>query len=220
MKKDETVREMTLGQLKDIVTTMIGAIPKLSFAKAKGIIGNKRQLISGIQVVFNEFETNQFLWRIFEDPLMIPAVNGQRIIAEASDVFPGWIDSDLKKWGADEAGPETGETKTEVYEIVKDGNFRKLFGSLNSDISKLCLTQHQIIIFIEKHRSWLRDDGFDTFFLFRSKNTIFKDDSLGEYFVADVSVVSNGLKVNVDQFERSDVWHAEYRRRLVVPQLA
>jgi hypothetical protein len=44
MAKHGTVRMMTVGQLKDIAATMIGAIPELTFAEATRIIGAKGRL--------------------------------------------------------------------------------------------------------------------------------------------------------------------------------
>jgi hypothetical protein len=37
------------------------------------------------------------------------------------------------------------------------------------------------------------------------------------FFVANVNVNSDGLKVNVNRFENDNVWSAEYAHRLVVP---
>lgn len=51
----ETVREMTQGQLKDIVATLIGAIPDLTFDEAQAVIGDKGSLISGVGEAFERF---------------------------------------------------------------------------------------------------------------------------------------------------------------------
>ena len=153
---------------------------------------------------------SSLLRRISDEPLIIDAVDGQEILANATDMF-AWIDSDFKNWGADEPGRPSGETKAVVYEMAKDGTFKQLFSSLESDVAKLCFTQAQIKGFVKKHRSWLRTDGYGTFFLFRSK---------GEFFVAIVYVYSGGLYVYVPRLGYSYVWYAEYRYRLVVPRLA
>ncbi|MBU4375188.1 hypothetical protein KKH38_01655 [Patescibacteria group bacterium] len=154
---------------------------------------------------------NLFLRRISNEPLIIDAVDGLEILADATDMFAG-IDSDFENWGADEPGQETGEVGAVVYEITKDGTFAQLFGSLSGDVQKLCFTQAQIKRFVKKYRSWLRVDGYGTFFLFQSK---------GEFFVASVHVRSGGsLSVRVDRFDFTCVWRAGHRRRVVVPQLA
>ncbi|MEA3398833.1 MAG: hypothetical protein U9R06_03795 [Patescibacteria group bacterium] len=151
-----------------------------------------------------------FLRRISDKPLIIDAVDGAETLANATDEF-AWIDGDFKNRGADEPGQKTSKTKTEVYEMAEDGIYAQIFGSLNSDVSKFCLTQHQIKNFVKKHRSWLLTDGYGTFFLFQSKDN---------FFVASVWVIPGGLGVVVDWFGFSDVWLAGDRLRLVVPQLA
>lgn len=146
-----------------------------------------------------------------EEHLVIGATDGTEIIADATDTFPGWIDSDFRAYGADEASGPTVETPVAVYEMVKDATFAQMFGSLGADTQKLCLTQSQIIGFVKAHRDWLRTDGYATFFLVRSK---------GKFFVASVSFVDGGrLGVYVRRFEGDRAWSAVYRHRLVVPQL-
>ncbi|MFH0891374.1 MAG: hypothetical protein V1867_01185 [Candidatus Falkowbacteria bacterium] len=145
------------------------------------------------------------------ETLIIDAVDGTETLADATDVF-AWIDPDFKNWGADEPGPATGKTQAVVYEMVKNGTFADMFGSLNGDIRRLCFTQAQIKLSVKKHRNWLRDDGYGTFFFFQSK---------GEFFVADVALYSGGrLNVHVLRLENSLVWNAVRRPRLVAPQLA
>lgn len=161
-----------------------------------------------------------FLRRISDKPLTIKATDGRRIIAKANDIFPGGIDGRFRDYGADETGPATSETPIVVYEMIRDGYFSQLFGSLCDDVRKLCFTQDQIICFVEKYRKWLRADESGTFFLFRSKNTKFKNDPWGEFFVARVYVFSGGPRVGVDRLEDLYVWDAVDRHRVVVPQLA
>ena len=145
------------------------------------------------------------------ESLTLDAVNGTETLVDAKDVF-AHIDPDFKNWGADEKGPETGETAVDVYEMVKDATFSQMFRKLNVDARKLCLTQHQIKNFVKKHRNCLRTDGYATFFLFESK---------GNLFVASVNFDSDDeLSVDVDQFEYLDVWSAEDRHRVVVLQPA
>lgn len=52
MEIHETVRQMTHGQFKDIVATLIGAIPELTFDEAKRVIGDKGNLVVSIREVF------------------------------------------------------------------------------------------------------------------------------------------------------------------------
>jgi hypothetical protein len=170
------------------------------------------EMINKIADALVKKEVNEFLKLISGgESLVLDAVDGTETLYEASDVF-AYRDSDLKNWGANQKGTATGKTPVQVHEIVKDANFSQTFNSLNADVKKLCFTQHQIKNFVKKYQNWLREDGYATFFLFESNN---------EFFVAYVYVYSGGkLSVNVDRFGDSNVWHAEYRHRLVVPQLA
>ena len=146
--------------------------------------------------------------------LTVDAVDGTEILADAKekDVFSGGIDSDFINWEADEPDRSTVETPVDVYEMTQDATFSQMFGDLSSDVRRLCLTQHQIKNFVKKHRSWLRTEGYATFFLFESK---------GHFFVAFVIFNSTDkLNVDVNRFEYSSVWHAGSRHRLVVPRLA
>jgi len=155
-------------------------------------------------------QSNQFLKLISDgQELIIDATDGKEILADAKDVF-AWIDNDFVNWGANEPGQSTEATSVQVYEMTKDANFNNMFESLGNP-ENLCLTQAQIKGFVKKHRDWLRTDGYGTFFLFKSN---------GNMFVADVYVSSDGLYVNVYRFGYSFVWDAEYRHRVVVPQLA
>lgn len=136
--------------------------------------------------------------------------DGTQILAQAKGTFPSGIDSDFKNWKLDKPGDATRETAVEVHELVEDATFVKMFGSLGGDLNKLCLTQHQIKTFCEKHSHFLRTDGYATFFLF-------KEDE--QFFVAYVGVYSSGLYVHVYRFEHDRVWNADYRDRVVIPQL-
>jgi hypothetical protein len=143
--------------------------------------------------------------------LVLDACDGTKIIANAKKTFPFGIDSDFAGWKADEPGQPTPATIPNVYEMTKNATFSQMFGFLNVDVSKLCFTQHQIIDFVEKYPNWLRNNGYATFFLFKA---------YGHCFVAGVDVDSDGLYVFVDRFGGGNVWSADGRHRVVVPQLA
>jgi hypothetical protein len=145
------------------------------------------------------------------ESLIIKALTGKLTIAEAKKTFKSYIDLDFKNWNLNKAGQKTGQIpKTDVYELVADATFVQMFGSLSDNLDKLVMSQSQIIEFCEKYPTWLRQDGYATFFLI-------KED--GKYFVVSVRVGGVGLSVDVDRFEDDYVWGAERRRRLVVPQL-
>lgn len=144
------------------------------------------------------------------EKLMIEALDGKAYIADAKKVFKPYIDGDFKNWGLNQSGPATAETSLDVSEMIADGTFVQIFAGITSDLDKLVLTQAQIIRFCEKHPTWLRQEGYATFFLTKVN---------GEYFVAHVFVLGVGLYVNVCRLEDDYVWSAEYLHRVVCPQL-
>lgn len=142
--------------------------------------------------------------------IFIETCDGTQTIATAKETFKSGIDGDFKNWGTNKPGNSTQKTSVQVHELVKDATFAQMFGSLGTDLDKLCLTQHQIKLFCEVHKDWLRKDGYATFFLFKVDE---------QFFVALVLVDSDGLYVSVYRFENVCVWDAGYSHRMVVPQL-
>ncbi|MDD4412437.1 MAG: hypothetical protein PHR00_02210 [Patescibacteria group bacterium] len=140
--------------------------------------------------------------------ITIKACDGQRTIAKAKELFTGFLDADFENWNLDKPGKATPATKAKVYELRQDATFKQMFESLNPDLDKLCLTQAQIIAFIEDCRDWLRTKGYGTFFLFKENE---------EYFVATVHFRSSGgLRVLVDKLRARHSWTADGRHRLVL----
>lgn len=162
---------------------------------------------------FNHKTVNDAILRLISGgkSIMIDDCDGSGTIANAKDTFKSGIDPNFKKLGTDKPGQATEETAVQVHEMVKDATFAQMFGSLGTNLDKLCLTQHQIEKFCKKHADWLRTDGYGTLFLFKVED---------QYFVAYVLVRDDGLDVDVRRFENDCVWHAEYLHRVVVPQLA
>lgn len=142
--------------------------------------------------------------------IVIAPTDGKKTIAQAKNVFD-YIDSDFSNWDTDVTGEKKEETPVSVHEMAEDANFSQMFNSISSDLKKLCLTQDQIISFVENHKNWLHPEGYANFFLFEANN---------EFFVARVFLNSDGeLDVGVIRFEDSRVWRAGSRYRVVVPQL-
>jgi hypothetical protein len=167
-------------------------------------------LQDGIEGKFNGKKENAFLkWFSKDKFIIIEKCDGTETLAQAEKVFKSGIDPDFKNWKLDKASEETKETAVEVHEIIKDSTFAQMFGSLGTDLDKLCLTQHQIKSFCKNHPNWLRKDGYGTFFLFKVD---------GNFFVAYVRVRFDCLDVYVHEFEYDDVWGAGYLPRVVVPQ--
>lgn len=132
--------------------------------------------------------------------ITLPKNSGKKVIAD-SKLFI-WIDSDFKNWKADEKGKPTEAMDIDVFEMDIDATFAQMMSPDN------LMTQEQILVFIEKYRDLLRQDGYATFFPFKSN---------GEVFVAGVSVGSGGLRARVRRLSCGGVWGAGFRHRVVVP---
>ena len=213
------------GQIQGIVDVV--GIAAMNAAKVQAekqtVAGNQRVLAHGDKLAFEltafiiakmtelAEQIVGYLKLISGDTeIVIGETDGTGMIAGASDVFPGGIDSGFVNYGTNVKGKPTKKTKAQVFEMVKDGNFAQIFGGFGENLDRLCWEQDQIKLFVKDHAKWLRTDGYGTFFLFKVK---------GEFFVARVYQGGGRLKVGADRLSRGDVWCAEYRRRFVVPQL-
>jgi len=144
--------------------------------------------------------------------VIIGATNGKATIAKAKDAFHGWIDADYVNYGTNVPGSPTKKTRVEVLELIRGGTFEQIYDSFGGNRECLCLTQSQIIRFVKSHVKWLSADGI-TFFLFKEKVNI-KD----EFFVAYVRWYEGRLEACVYRLSFDNVWDAERRHRVVVPQ--
>ena len=144
------------------------------------------------------------------EKLMIEALDGKAYISDAKKTFKSGIDGDFKNWGLNQSGPTTAETLLDVSEMTSDGTFVQIFTGITPDLGKLVLTQTQIIRFCEKHPTWLRQEGYNTFFLTKVGD---------RYFVVSVDVDSGGLYVSVIRLEDGYVWKGGYCLRVVSPRL-
>jgi len=159
----------------------------------------------------SKMKEQRILKRLYTDELIIlPALDGSKTIANSGDIFKSYLDPDFKIRKINKKDQSTKETQVQVHEMVQDANFKKMFGSLNDDLNKLCLTQNQIVKFCEKYPHYLRKGGEETFFLF--KETL-------EYFVAYVLIDPYGLNIYWINFDYRGPWDAKRSHRLVVPQI-
>ncbi|MFA6993667.1 MAG: hypothetical protein WC268_03675 [Patescibacteria group bacterium] len=214
-KKNVAAVVTAMGQLLSIIIALVAAIKKrgadvgevfcrLASEEGAAVLEKIAELMVST--------AKPYLRLVSTKPLMIGAVDGSEVLADAADVFTGYVDPNLRGWKADERGSATKEASAQVYEIVEDATFAQMFGFLSPDMAKLCFTQAQIKAFVKTHRNWLRTDGYATFFLFKSHN---------HFFVARLNFGDDGwLKVSVGHFENGVVWFSGFRHRLVVPQLA
>lgn len=143
-------------------------------------------------------ETATYLRQLFTD-LEIGAKDGTETF-ESSGMFPGGVYGVAVPAAA--KGKPTLATKATVWEMILDGIFTLLFGSLGENRKRW--TEAQVIEFCRRHRGKLRTGGYATFF------------EMEGGVVASVRFVDDGrLEVDVYEFSDDDVWDAEYRRRLV-----
>ncbi len=143
------------------------------------------------------------------EAITLATTEGSVTLAEADDVFTGWLDGDFKNWETNVSSEDTVETTVDVHEMVRAGTFKTLLGALG-DPRKLCLTQGQIVEFCRSHSSSLRQEGYGTFFLFEVKSNL---------FIANVDVNDGDeLAAGVDFFDSNSGWSADSRYRLVVKQ--
>lgn len=202
--------EVFLGLLRQLMTNLLGPNGaewgeelKKFLRKEPCWVTAKQQLLAGTVGCLRNISLGK--------KVLIPATAGKRTIAKAKAIFPGYIDSDFINYGCDVEGAPAPETQTDVYEMVEDGNFRKIFGGFGCNLNQVCLTQDQIIAWVEINHQWLCTGGYGTFFLFKVGT---------EFFVAYVSFdVAGALEVGVDRLSYDRVWFAYYRHRFVVPQL-
>jgi len=146
-------------------------------------------------------EVKVYLRRLYEtESIIVGATNGTETFV-SSGIFAGGVYGETLPIGV---GKPTLATNAIVDEIIEDGKFTELFGSLGE---RNRWQESQVVQFCRDHRDKLRTDGYGTFF------------ELEGGFVARVDVGGDGrLRVYVRKFSNDDVWHARYRPRIVVPQ--
>ena len=152
-----------------------------------------------------------YLKRIFaEKSVEVAETDGKETLASVTDVFKGGIYGAVPR---KKPGKRTKKILAAVYEMIKDGKYRQIFGGFGENLRRLVWQESQIVAFCRDHRDLLRADGYGTFFLFEGED--------GGFFVAFVDFDDFGrLEVRVYPFSVDNVWGAEYRHRVVVPQLA
>jgi hypothetical protein len=130
----------------------------------------------------------------------------------AGDLFTGYLSTNLKDWNLINPQAKTEKAEMKVFEMHKDDDYRRIFGSFNKDLETLCMTQAQIKNFCEKNKDKLRTNGYGTLFLFKEGDS---------FFVAHVGFRDDGrLKLCVFEFSNGCVWSASCQHRVVVPATA
>lgn len=175
-------------------------LPTMSSDVMQGWIDNPKSLKEFLSGLVLEEAKKPYLRHL--QTITLRATNREITLAQASNLFTGYLDTNFKNWGTDVVGEDTIATKVNIHEIVRSSKFQTLFGSLG-DPHKLCLTQGQIVEFCRTHFNPL----YSTFFLFEVND---------ELFVARVYVYDCKLRAIVHRFESSIVRFAIDRPRMVV----
>jgi hypothetical protein len=153
--------------------------------------------------------------------LIINALDGSRLIYEAKKTFKSFLDNDFVNWGINNPGIATPKTLIQVREMIGDGKFMDIFRALPGTWNQKWVSQNQVIEFCETLPEWLRQEVYATFFLIKKDENKPIDENNPEdnLVVVSVGVLSDGLGVGVYRLGHDDVWHGEYRHRVVSPQL-
>lgn len=97
-------------------------------------------------------------------------------------------------------------------ELKVPATFKEMFDPLSSDLRKIAFTEHQIVNFIRRNRTWMNAGG-TVYFPFKYK---------GHVCVAAVFANSKKTSFGVDvyTFDNETKWGPIYGTRIVVPWLA
>ena len=143
--------------------------------------------------------------------LSIPATDGKRTIAQAGEVFTGYVDPNFKAWKLDVPSAQTKPMSVQVWEHTLDDKLANIFASTGKPNDALCIPQSQISFFAARYPEWLCADGYGAFFMFKENKKL---------FVANVRFDdARQLRVRVYHLSYGDVLYASYRSRFVLPQL-
>lgn len=146
--------------------------------------------------------------------IILSPCDGSGKLLEAKEVFTAGIyypNPDFAKSIIDKNQViKTKKTKVRVYEVIKNSTLAQMFGCFETEIERLCLTQHQIKKFCKNHSKWLEYSCMANFFVFKCG---------GKVAVAWVGVNLAGLNIQFRQLNDEEVFLGIYRHRLIVPQL-
>lgn len=144
--------------------------------------------------------------------IVIDTTKSTETLADAQDMF-SYIDPILKDLENGTKEVVTPEVAVEIYEQIKDADYRTIFGSISQNTDRLVLTTSQIKSFVINHTKdyILKAEEWTCFrFLFKSG---------GEFFVADIRILLNGERnIRITRFTDGSIRHSKYHHRIVVPK--
>ncbi len=146
------------------------------------------------------------------ESLIVDACDGTEKLIDATDVFNFGISklyNDLTYKGPD---PATAATEAEVYELVRNANFKEIFETFGVPLESLCWTQAQIKSFCRQFPESLRKGSQANFFLMKNAD---------EIFVSYPRIGSHGTALRIRNIkENNTIWDADdFGPYIVVPKL-
>ncbi len=175
----------------DEMSTQVKGFLRVLFTKLAENITGHLKLIPGSQTI------------------TLNKTDGKAIIGTATNVFTGHIDPDFNNFGCNIAGLPTGPQDVQVHVLIKDGDFRSIYGKMKRSLDGMCLSQGQIIQFVQEHCNFLSGEGTTVSFLFK----------VGRLFlVARVSIFNAKLDVDVLKLTHDYIWSKRMDNYFVLPK--
>jgi len=101
----------------------------------------------------------------------IRALNGSQSFSFSDGDLFKFVFFDLADLNTKESAIKSDGIELLVYEQVKDSTINQMFISLNRNFDQLCLTQNQILEFLDNYKKYSRN--YTNHFLFKSNGKIF-----------------------------------------------
>jgi hypothetical protein len=198
---------MTPQQIPVVAGNLVihqGAFAALTTEEGQWVNKNTKEAIGVMIQAVKTYRLQKIFKPIFTDIIFIvEALGGERIDdTELVKVFPGGVDPDIKSRRLNEPGAPTEEISPKVYELHESEKF------YFSDEWDKFFTWHQVVRICGKYPQL-----FEQYFL-----TLFPVKKGEKRLVASVNVYGGGLNIDVYRLGNYELWSADYRFRLVVPQ--
>jgi hypothetical protein len=103
--------------------------------------------------------------------VIIGALDGSRFFKFSDGDLFKFVFFDLAGLNTEENAIRSNEAELLVYEQVKDSTINQMFLSLNRNIDELCLTQNQILEFLDNYKKYSMNKT--NHFLFKSNDRVF-----------------------------------------------
>lgn len=129
-------------------------------------------------------------------------------VVNIKSVAPGTNDPDFDRYST-MGCPYTNGTFVCVSEVIVDVKLRTLLSKTGRDLDSLSFTEAQIVQFLNKYDSWIKDDGYDILFVLKVSEVV---GVVGVYKSGDLKTTAVLYTINYDR-----VFRAAHGVRLVCP---